>query len=112
MIKLILVLLVSITALLGLCEIIHSIWTFFVSPKSLPKTVSLVFINNLEDAEISLHYAGSLFSWGKRGERDMKIAVFSDELTDRCSAIAESYDMLPLKSAELSKIINSFSKTG
>lgn len=97
MVKMFLIALTAVLAVLGLCEVLHSVWLFLISPKIKPKTFSVVWLYDEDDPVRQLHYAGNMFCWCDRIDSDFKIAVYagiSESLYDECKRVAAGYDMI------------------
>lgn len=95
--KLFLISLIAVLAILGLCEVLHTVWMFLISPTVKPKTFSFALIDDEDDPVKQLHYAGNLFSWGNRADEDFKIALYNgalDETYDECLKTAKQYDII------------------
>ena len=109
MVKMFLFALMTVFAILGLCEVLHGLWMLLISPKFIPKTFSLVWLYDENDPVRQLHYAGNLFSWCNRADKDYKIAVYageSEELFKECMKIASGYDMIFTTKDELVHIMD------
>ncbi|MBE6728204.1 MAG: hypothetical protein E7562_06130 [Ruminococcaceae bacterium] len=110
MVKMFLFALMTVFAILGLCEVLHGLWMLLISPKIIPKTFSVVWLYDENDPVRQLHFAGNLFSWCNRADRDYKIAVYtgkSNELFEECKQIASGYDIIFTTADELVHIMDS-----
>ncbi len=82
-------------AMIGLTELIHDFKMYWLTPHGIRRNVSVVCINDEEDAVRQLQYAGEQMNWIGISYR---IAAYGDALSEEkrneCRRIARQYDMI------------------
>lgn len=72
---------VTVTAILGITEILRRVWLFMMRPKGTPPAVMVV--NLKEDVAVQqLRYALEFLSWEKKGDFS-SVAVITNGLSDK-----------------------------
>lgn len=103
MIKIILLAISAVLAVLGLCEVLHTVRLLILAPKQPPEAITVIKLSG-EESLRQLHYAGAALSWSEAVAGGKRVAVCDEpenELSEEYLAAAAQYDILLCSTKQL-----------